>query len=255
MDDLELITIEEMDALPDDPQEAFVMFEGICRRRMNAYIANIGQNDQTDANGIRTEYMTRIGAAAAAYGVVEIAESYYTDFNISDFSILYRKAVAVATRLNIEKRQRQRGSVVALPDGTKARLRVHLEELRKAVEASDLEGKRKKILTAKLDAFGKELDREKANLTVILAAVSIVAAGINQTIGGVNKLQKVVIDMPKTIEAISVLLGKESLSEQEQASLPAPPVVKALPPPGGRRASQARPPSAFDSDLDDDVPF
>ncbi|WP_395328685.1 hypothetical protein WBP06_13570 [Novosphingobium sp. BL-8H] len=253
MDDFELITVEEMDELPDDPQEAFVIFEGICRRRMNAYISNIGINDNTDADEIRIEYMTRIGAAAAAYGIVELADSYYTDFNPTDFKILYRKAVAAATRLNIEKRQKQKGSIVVLPSGTKERLKKHLEELRKAVATSDLGDKRKKILEGKLNAFSKELDGEKSNITVILAAVAVVAAGINQTLSGVNNFQKVIIDMPKTVEAISNLVGKESLSEQEQAALPPPPSVKALPPPGGTARWTTT--STFGADLDDDIPF
>lgn len=254
---MQLITVDEMDELPDDPATAFVQLERICRTRLQEYTEQ--QQHYEDASNMRLEYMTIVASAAETYGVADLGDPEELDAQY--FNNLYQRAIAAATRLTIEaKRARTVGSV-SLSPGAKERLKKHLDDLRSAVNAGNFDDGKKKVLRDKLAEFEREIGRQKSNISTILVSVALVAAALKQATGAVTSLEDSVIKLPETINAVNVLLGREKLKELEAAPapLPLPPgVTKSLPPP---KPSSATPGSrssfggGFADDLDDDVPF
>lgn len=253
---MDLITVAEMDELPDDPATAFVQLERICRVRLQEYTA---QQDRYEyGNDMRLEYMTVVASAAETYGVADFGEPE-NGWDPQYFQGLYQRAISVATKLAIEgKRARSLNSVV-LPQGAKERLKKHLEDLRAAINAVDLDDKRKAVLRSKLDGFEKEISREKSNISVILVGVALVAAALKQGTGAIGGMEDAIIKLPETVNAVNILLGREKLKEIDATPdpLPLPPsVTKALPNPMPQsNSANAAPIPNFGDDLDDEVPF
>jgi hypothetical protein len=252
---MQLITVAEMDDLPDDPATAFVQLERICRTRLHEYTEQ--QERYEYANSVRLEYMTIVASAAETYGVADLGDPESWDAQY--FDSLYQRAISAATRLTIEgKRARALGSVT-LPQGAKERLKKHLEDLRAAVDAADFDEKRKKVLREKLAGFEKEIGREKSNINTILVGVALVAAALKQGTGVVTGVEDSIIKLPETVNAINILLGREKLRELEAAPDPLPlprSVTKSLPPPKPVPSPDRLGSSGgFADDLDDDVPF
>lgn len=245
-----LITVAEMDELPDDPATAFVQLEHICRTRLNEYTSQQERYDH--GNDMRLDYMTIVTSAADAYGVADFKEPD-EGWDPRYFETVYRRAISIATRLTIEGKRARSLSSVSLPVAAKERLKKNLEDLRDALDKTDLDEKRKKVLREKLDGFEKEIGREKSNVNVILVSVALVAAAINQATGTVTGVEDAIIKLPETVNAVNVLLGREKLKELEAAPdlLPLPPsVTKALPAPKPKPSTDS-----FVDDLGDDVPF
>lgn len=252
---MDLITVAEMDELPDDPATAFVQLERICRVRLHEYTSHLERYDE--GNDLRLEYMTIVASAAETYGVADFGEPS-DGWDTRYFQSMYQRAISAATRLAIEgKRARALGSV-ALPLGAKERLKRHLNELRTATDSVDLDEKRKKVLKARLDEFEKELNRDKSNVNSILVGVALVAATLNQVSGSITGIEDAIIKLPDTVNAINVILGREKLREIEAAPdpLPLPPsVTRALPAPKPSASIAPSGGANANFDLDDDIPF
>ncbi len=240
---MQLITVEEMDDLPDDPSVAFVQLERICRSRLTEYTNNLDNYNQ--GSDLRIEYMTVVGAAAKAYGVADIGE--VTEFQENNFSFIYQNAISIATRLQIESKIARSDSLIAPSLGTRERLKRHIEQLINGIESSDLSDRRKDILRKKAQDLSQEIDKERMNLNKILIAVTLIATTVNQ-------VQDSIIKLPESATAIMSIIGREKMAELEAAPahfpkvLPAP--IKKLPPPSKTASG-----SSFPDDLDDEVPF
>ena len=251
---MDLITVAEMDELPDDPATAFVQLERICRLRLQQYTEQ--QERYEHADDLRLEYMTIVAAAAESYGVADFEEPI-GGWDSRYFKGLYQRAIAVATRLAIEGKRARSLNSVSLPQGAKERLKKHLDDLREALEKVEIDDRRKKVLRVKLDGFEKEIAREKSNINVILVGVALVAAALKQATGTATGVEDAIIKLPETVHAINVLLGREKLKEIEATPdpLPLPPAVTKALPDHSRAPNQAAKTSAFGDDLDDDIPF
>ena len=251
---LDLITVEEMDNLPDDPVAAFVQLERLCRTRLNQQLETA--DDRWDQRPVKQEYMTVVTAAASAFCIPGVTEYTATQFDDADFNFHYREAISAATKLGVTLRLRRAAETVALPQGTKARLKKHVEALRIALQSSgnELPERRRKSLEAKLNDFSAEIDRERSSVSKMLGATAAVAAACV----GITSAEDAIIKLPETVAAISVLIGREKSTEEEATPppipLPAPP--KKLPAPSdSKENNSAKALSGFAGDLDDDVPF
>lgn len=245
-----------MDELPDDPATAFVQLERICRNRLQQYVSQ--QERYEHGDDLRLEYMTIVASAAESYGVADFGEPE-NGWDPRYFQGLYQRAISVATKLAIEGKRARSLTSVVLPQGAKERLRKHLIDLRAAIDAVDLDDKRKTVLRSKLDGFEKEISREKSNINVILVGVALVAAALKQGTGAVVGIEDAIIKLPETVNAVNILLGREKLKEIEATPdpLPLPPsITKSLPKPAPRSSTVnfGQGPN-FDNDLDDEVPF
>jgi hypothetical protein len=210
---------------------------------MHTIIAMAGPND--DASDVNEEYMTLVAAAARQCGVTHPDEDEeFEGYSDQGFKRQYRKAVSAATRLSLAAKQRRSVTMLAFPDGAKARLRKHLSDLEAAIDAADLPEKRKKTLRSKLSEFSVELDKERSNIGKMCAVLALVAAAL----GGA---ESDIVKLPKTVAAIIKIVGDIKGDELESA-----PGQVALPASDKRKALEA-PASASDSpsDLDDEIPF
>lgn len=251
---MNLISPEEIEALPDDPRAAFIELEWTVRERIDNLLA---QENYSDEHLARERYVALISEAAGQYGIAGLPEIDFDNYKDEHFWDVRRAAVRIATRLTFEAKQARATEMIALPDATKARLRKHLSDLEAALKASDLPEKKRKALEAKLKQFASELDKGKSSVGIILAAVAAFAAVMK----GVGYAEDNVIKLPATINAIVVLIGHEKIEAEERAPppLPRPAERRSLPAPAEKRSvggfdGGARP-SGFADDLDDDVPF
>ena len=247
---MDLITVSEMDELPDDPAIAFVQLERICRVRLHEYTSK--QERYDEGSDLRLEYMTIIASAAESYGVADFREPE-EGWDSRSFQTVYQRAISIATKLAIESKRARALSSVALPIAAKERLRRHLEELRDALDKVSFDDKRKKVLRQKLDGFEKEIDREKSNINIMLVSVALIAAALKQGTDTVTGIEDALIKIPETVNAVNVLLGREKLKELEAVPdlLPLPPsVTKALPAPQSKLST-----GNFSDNVDDDVSF
>lgn len=248
---MELITVAEMDSLPDDPIAAFVHLERLCRGRLNHALDN--SDDRWDSRPIKQEYMTVVTAAAQAFGVPGVTEYTNTHFDDQDFSFHYREAISAATKLGVTLRLRRAAETVALPLGAKARLRKHVEVLRNILNSSgaeDFSDKRRKALEAKLAEFDGEIDKDRSSVAKMLGAAAAIAAACV----GVTQAEDAIIKLPETIHAIAVLVGREKSAEEEATPLPLPLPAPPKKLPAPKSASNDFE-GGYGDDLDDDVPF
>ena len=244
-DPVDLITPEEIEALPSDPRAAFVELEWIVRQRIDKETED--QSMDHDSSLARERYVMLISAAAEEYGIDGLPTVEPGQYDENDFWGLRRAAVRLATTMSLRSKRARAADEVALPSNAKARLRKHLTELEAALAAADIPEKRKKALEIKLGQFAAELDKGRSSITVMLAVAASFAAAMH----GLSETEDAIIKLPQTVSAIMVLVGRHKAEEEENAppaALPRPKERKALPPPKNDAALAG-------GDFDDDVPF
>ncbi len=255
-----LITADERDALPEDNDAlAFVGFERICQESMKRIVARYGQDD--DASDVYFEYMVQVRGAASAYGFSELVDGFEPSFEYKDFNRFYAQVVEATTKLALSGRRERSAATVALSEGDKARLRKHAQSLDEAIADSDLSPDRKAALKKRVDAFRTELDKERSNMATVFAAIGVVAAVLVHEGENVGRWEDDLIKLPKTVQAITVLMGAAKAKEADAApdpiKLPASAKPKAIAAPTATpgRGVAARMRESLPADLDDETPF
>jgi hypothetical protein len=241
------ITENEIAWLPADPVLAFLRFEQICRERMNERFDRMTRDDYD--GGIKEEYMAVIAAAAEAYDIPNIPTDVSGDAS-ERFDWFYREVTRETMRLRLKHKVASASQSVDVPENDKRRIQRHIEKLREAIQAADnLPAKRKAAALKKLEHLSNELEKPRVSFAVVAAAIAAASVSLHQ-------VEQSIIDAPKTIDAIMQLLGRAKADEEEEhpeLSLPPPPLQ--LPSPQEAPEPLAKSQLAFDSDLDDDVPF
>jgi hypothetical protein len=64
-----MITDEEIEQLPEDPELAFVGFEKILRERLSAKVDRFSQEQWGDAEPYYLEYINKVSAAAQTFEI------------------------------------------------------------------------------------------------------------------------------------------------------------------------------------------
>lgn len=255
MSSYELVSPEDYEALPADPEECFVALETICHRNMMAIIHEDTSNDFDAA--VRMEYVAIITAFAQECGVTEVVAAYgpadtYQDF--SRFLLVVRGAVA---KIRFRNRGVSRSTTVLLLANTKTKIEHYISRLEHAIAASDLPDNRKKILAQKIDDFRAELARPRLGMGKTFAVLSAIIVGLSSA-------TTIAADGPNAITHIMQLIGKDRETEEAAAERLSPP-PKALAAPVLSEQVAAAPPrikqssSGWDTlphnDLDDEIPF
>lgn len=238
----ELISADEYENLPEDDEQKFVEIERICRRSMTEMIDRETSNDFDHL--VRMQYMTTVAAAAQELGIEGLDYPHDAEYPANELDNFLLRASGVVTRIRLRAGRRSKPYSVKLGTRTKARIEIEVRKLRGYVEESDLSERKRKALLEKLDELMVELNQSRlgfAKTMRILASVSVAIAG------GTTFLA----EAPNAVQTIMTLIGADKDREEEEMERLAPP-PKALPAP---KPKFVRPPPAFDSDLDDDVPF
>lgn len=242
---MELISAEDYNSLPDDPEAKFVAFEEICRRNMNNFIHN--ESDPGFYMMVRQQYMMHVSTAAEECGVSGLAYPWRPDdFSqaVEDFLLT---ASGVATRFRLRNSGKLDALSVRLASKTRGRIEQQIAKLRDLIADSDLPGGHREKLLRKLDELSVELSQPRVSFGKVLAVLAAVGAGLA---AGTSLLA----DAPAAIATITSLLGADKEAEEAEISrLGPPPVPKALPPVS--RALPAPRQGYRDFDENEEIPF
>ncbi len=237
---------DDYDDLPEDDGEAFAKLEAISRDRL--------YEEERDRDGdlpweCMLSYMNEITALADQFEVTEISydaqpEGHYAhEFARFTRAVDYRLA-----QIRVRMSRRNKRNSVAITGPTREKIQHHLERLKEEVKAANIPDKRKNALLDRIADFEAELAKRRVNLAAVMTVIALVSSVIHDN-------AETLTESPKIVQAISALFGAAKTKEDEATpKLPAPEPFKAIP---DLRA--AEPPkqsfAAFDSDLDDEVPF
>jgi hypothetical protein len=241
----ELISDEEIAALPEDRQSAFVEFEKIVRARVQARENEVAGQQWGDADPYRLEYINKVLAAARAYEVEALKDWQVPPTGSSNIFDEYRQFTAdvdhFTMQIRIRKAPINRRSSVGLDGNTKVKIHHHIEQIRQTIDAAGLPVEKHDALCAKLNRFALEVDKIRTDLRTGMAFYIAVCAGIGE---GFKKLEPA----RRFIDSIATLMGKAKEFEENLPELPQAAERKQLEPP-----RKVLPPPV--RDLDDEIPF
>ncbi len=238
-----MITDEELDSLPDDPDEAFVMYEGILRD----YVRTANANQENPDWDMERQYVAQILAFVDTRGIpLELPTNppddphtfsrWYQNFLRA---VDYYRAVA---RLEISRRKKVNVTVLTLSPDFKTKIGAHLTAIRKIVfEANMAESKRDAIFR-RISNLQEEVDRDRTRTEAGLALWLDITSAIGK---GAENLDPAIERVKKIFDVFA-----KAKDEAEQKALTSPPERKRIAPPTTAPEQQpGRGP------LDDDIPF
>ncbi len=238
--DYELISDDDYEGLPPEPEKRFTALESICRKNMLAAISR--ETSQSFDALIRTQYMTIVTASAEELGVGGIR--YINEYETieQDLNEFFRLVTGVTAKIKLRNSSSRDVLSVRLATKTKGLIENELTKLRSSVEESNLSDEKKSRLLEKIGEFRTELHKERLRFGVSMA----VLASIGAIVGGTTAF---LAEAPEAIATITHLIGVDKQKEDEEIiRLEGPTKPKLLaPPPSATKGS-------WDT-LDDDIPF
>ncbi|MND51609.1 hypothetical protein [Agrobacterium tumefaciens] len=238
--DYELITDDDYETLPSEPEKRFTTIERICRKNMLAIISN--ETSQPFDSLVRTQYMTIVTASAEELGIPGIR--YINEYQTveQDLNEFFRLVTGVTAKIRLRNSSSRDALSVRLASKTKGLIENELTKLRASVEESNLSDDKKERLLGKIGEFRTELHKERLRFGVSLS----VLASIGAMVGGTTAF---LAEAPQAIATITHLIGVDKQKEDEEIlRLEGPTKPRLLaPPPSATKGS-------WDA-LDDDIPF
>jgi hypothetical protein len=246
------ISDEDLMNLPEDPEEAFVMFERLARENLDE---DLVENPEESISAKR-DYMSAVLAAAKIFEIAELSQwdmprvgddpwQVYDQF-LSDVGLCVNKL-----RLLRVKRVKQYS--VALNAAAKKKLHHYLDQMRETIEKLEVSVAKKDRLLKKISALALEIDRER---TGYRAFADLVIEAADDAGEAAKRLEPVV----RLTERIGAALGIAKRAEETRA-LPAPEERKRIEPPKAEKlpdfSRKKSPPrgGSFAKELDDEIPF
>jgi len=241
-----LISQEEIENLPEDPQQRFVGIEALCRTRFEKMCE--GETEWSIIQDYRLTYMTAVVGAARWLKISPISEievpkrSTWNDQSYEDF---VAELGYYTVQLMLAGAERNSRTSIVLEGRTRDRLRTLTKHLRDEVNRLDLPPARIDRLLKHVDDFERALDAKR----LTFAAVGILALAVASAVADVDGTTNVVRKLVGQVEE-AVGHAKE---EQEKAAagnqLIAPDILQLVPP----KRSAAAP--SKPNELDDEIPF
>jgi len=257
MNFFDLITREELDDAPDDPQLAFTQLVGHAEKRLADY-TNKFDDDRDSWQAIeeaRHGFMNVVIALAKAYKIEPFAslevprhEKFDIDVHRQFKSDLDHYMTQLLVNNSIE---RKRDSVQLAPK-VKDKIRSYVHGLKTAIDNGDFTDSKRARLHKILSEFEAELDKRRLSflaVTKLAIVILSVPGGLWGSYEAVTKLTNNVLQA----------IGEAKTVEDESRLLPdAKPPARLLPP---RKDDNSLVPKAkkgpkrFPADLDDEIPF
>lgn len=230
-----LIDQADIEALPDDPNAAFVEFERICRQNLGEILARLGEHDNWDEPRLR--YISKVSAAAHEYGVQgweHLPEANPLNFQYEQFAVFDQAVTQIVTRLQIKRAKQRNANTVRLPASRAADITKYVEVLRRRIEASDFDEKKKAALYKRLEALKAELaGKGRADLAKTMVIIASIVTTLNQAEAAVIKLPDAIAAVMKVIglakddeEAEKVAIAAENAPRAIEDKRPKPPQSK-----------------------------
>ncbi len=237
-----MITDEELMALPEEPEMAFVEFERILRESVIANIEN-SHNGQ-DASEYRLEYMNKILAASKAYELDILQDWAVPSANVEVYTI-YKNFLSdvdhYTTQVRLKNVRRNKKFSVSLDTATKIKIHHFINQIKNSIEQTDLEEHKKNALYEKLNSFANEVDRSRTGWQSGMAVYVSVCQYIGE---GAKKLEPV----REWFDSIAELLGKAKESEDKTLQITFTEQKKL-------EAPKNQTPSSKQELMDDEIPF
>jgi hypothetical protein len=213
-----MITDEEIEQLPEDPDLAFVEFEKLMRARTTNKVAETDRDDESYSirEMLYLEYINKVLAAARAYKIDGLKdwEVPKVDSNCWEAYRQFTSDVDFFTmQIRIGHADRNRKNSVGLDGNTKAKIHSYVQKIRSVLDIAELPEEKRDLLFTKLDAFVVEVDKARTSLQAVASVYLSVCTVIGE---GFNKLQPV----RRFIDSIAALIGKAKEAEDGLRGLP-----------------------------------
>ena len=255
MNVFDFVAQDELDDLPEDDHLAFAMFARHAQRRLSEATDKIDGSHEDGWRLIeewRYDFMNVVLAAAKRFAIEPFATMQMpavSNFNDNAHRQFKADLDFYMTQLAIDNTMRDRRDSVLLSQPAKERIRNYLHELKQCIDKADLSEARKEALLKKLADFEVELDRRRLSLL----AVTRVTLEIMMIPGALWASQQI---MTKLLNNMLQAVAEEKVVDDQNRQLPPIDPPQKLIPPREPIVERRRPqPAAFDTDLDDDVPF
>ncbi len=147
--------------------------------------------------------MAKVAAAAEEYnipGSEGLTTANPHNFQYDHFVAFEHEITQIVTRLQIKRAKQRNADTVKLPASRAAQITKYVEVLRRRIEASDFDDKKKAALYKKLEALKAELTGRRADLAKTMIIIASIVTTINQT-------EAAAIKLPGAIHAVMQVIG------------------------------------------------
>ncbi|WP_157084730.1 hypothetical protein [Sphingomonas pituitosa] len=244
MSDYDLIPESEFEDLPSDPYDRFVRLATVAQKNIARMLDDSQSNEFSDE--VRSQFVSMISHIAEACDIEGLPLLDPENTTYRTYTVYRHHLAGIIAKARLKSPTLSRPYTVELGRINRARIAQEIDHLRRFVEDSDLDNKKKSKLIAKLDELDEELHRQRLGFARTMA----IAASIMTIIGGGTAA---LANSPKAIEAITNIIAYigEDKEAEEANRLRLSPPPKAIP---DLRNQPLATSGGFPDDLDD-VPF
>lgn len=235
------------DNLPDDHEKAFVYLEQQFRAQLDE---SLRDNEQSGFDAYsKRKYMSAVIAAAKSLGIPGIANytAPYDDRGVWDaFEGFETDVMNLTIQIEINHARRRKTYSVAFDSAGKQKIRHYIEQIRTAVEQSDLAQNKRDAIFKKLSELTLEIDRDRTRFEVVADTIR----GVARLSGDVERE-----GAEPWWKWVKLIFGEidEAKDREPKTTLQAPEERKQLDPP---RKQLPSPPEKKNSiEIDDEIPF
>jgi hypothetical protein len=243
-----MITDEEIDSLPDDPEAAFVQYEAILREQVRLANADHGYRGWD----VEREYVAHVLAFVDTRALpLELPRNPPDDNEDGSFARWYFNFVRAidyykaAARLRIAARKKEHVSVLRLSPDFKAQIGAHLAAIRKIVADAEVSESKRDAIFRRINNLQEEVDRDRTRTDVAMALWLEVTSAIGK---GAKNLDPAIDRLERIVKVFA-----KAKDENEQQALMAPKERKRLAAPTTAPAADTTKPPV--KELDDEIPF
>jgi hypothetical protein len=237
------ISREQMNDLPDDPDEAFVELEEIARSHYRDECATLGEDESYIP--MKHRYMSTVLPAVHFYKIDALAfwdrPNEKTRYQHDHYDKFMDDVDYCVSDLKLRIVTRSRQHSVALDADAKSKLRQMLNHIRETVDKLDISVAKKEALFKRINALQDEIDRDRTRYQAFAALMIEVCDDAGKA---AKRLEPVV----RLVERVGNALGIAKRAEDAQPKLPPHNEPKKLEPPKLKK-------NGFDKALDDEIPF
>ena len=214
-----MISNEEIDALSEDNDEAFVEYESIIRK--NTLAATNSQNWDAERS-----YVTQLLAFVEARPITIKLPALPSSGSFPDWYESFRSAVERSTtiiRLNASARKKANITVLTLSGDYKVQIGGHLTAIRKIVAESELSENKRDAIMRRINTLQEEVDRDRTRTEAAMALWLDITSAIGN---GASNLDPAIDRLERIIKVFA-----KARDENEKQALLTPPERKRISPP------------------------
>jgi hypothetical protein len=222
-----MITDEEIENLPEDPELAFVEFEKKLRDRVLLKVDSYRPNESDfalDICRLKNSYISKMIGMAVSCDIKALKDCSIPPSELvhEEFERFLAEVDSITTQIRVAHLKRTKQFSVALDAPDKKKIHHYVEQIRIIIEAADLEEHKKNSLFKKLHDFNAEVDLSRTGWQRLMNVQMEICGSIGK---GVEKLQPAKEWLDKIVELFSFAKEAEEtlrLPYKEPSLLAAP---------------------------------